>query len=423
MKDVVSIIHYPLSIYLTSMTTVKRFLNYVSYDTESNEETGTTPSTPGQKVFAEALAKELEALGLEEVTLDENGYLMATLPANTDKEIPTIGFIAHMDTSPDMSGAHVQPRIVAYEGGDIILSEADGVVLSPKMFPEMSDYIGQDIIVTNGQTLLGADDKAGIAAIVSAMDYFLTHPEVTHGKIRIAFTPDEEIGQGADHFDVEKFGCAWAYTIDGGQIGELEYENFNAAAAKITFKGLNVHPGTAKDKMINASLLATEFASWLPATERPGTTSGYEGFYHLTAMSGSVEEASLSYIIRDHDRALFEKKKENIRQLVSRMNEKCPGSTALEMRDQYYNMKEIVAPQQHIIDLAFDAMTAVGVKPIVKPIRGGTDGARLSFMGLPCPNIFAGGHNFHGRYEYLPVPSLDKSRQTIQKIIELLAQQ
>jgi len=369
-------------------------------------------------VLAKALVKELEEMGMEEVTLDDKCYLMATLPANTDKKIPTIGFVAHLDTSPDMSGKDVLPRIVEYKGGEIVLSEEDGIKLSPEMFPELNDYIGQEIIVTNGKTLLGADDKAGVAAIISAMEYLLSHPEIKHGKIRIAFTPDEEIGQGADHFNVEKFGCEWAYTIDGGQIGELEYENFNAAAAKISFKGLNVHPGTAKDKMINASLLAMEYASWLPETERPETTEKYEGFYHLTAMSGSVEDASLSYIIRDHSRELFEKKKENMKVLVNLMNEKHPGSTTLEMRDQYYNMKEIVAPKKHIIDLAFDAMMEVGVKPIVKPIRGGTDGARLSFMGLPCPNIFAGGINFHGRYEYLPIPSFEKSMQTIIKIIE-----
>lgn len=404
------------------MNLVERFLKYVSFDTQSNEETGNTPSTPGQMIFAKALVKELEELGLEDITLDENSYLMATLPANTDQQVPTIGFVAHLDTSPDMSGKDVQPRIVAYKGGEIVLSKEENIVLSPQMFPELNDYIDQEIIVTNGKTLLGADDKAGVAAIVSAMEYLQSHPEIKHGKIRIAFTPDEEIGQGADHFDVEKFGCEWAYTIDGGQIGELEYENFNAAAAKVIFKGLNVHPGTAKDKMINASLLATEFASWLPASERPETTEKYEGFYHLTAMSGTVEEASLSYIIRDHSRELFEKKKENMQVLVNLMNEKYPGSTSLELRDQYYNMKEIVEPKKHIIDLAFDAMVEVGVRPIVKPIRGGTDGARLSFMGLPCPNIFAGGINFHGRYEYLPIPSFEKSMETIIKIAELLPQ-
>ncbi|NDV54405.1 peptidase T [Parabacteroides sp. 52] len=403
------------------MNLIERFLKYVTFDTQSNEETGITPSTPGQRVFALELVKELETIGLEDITLDERSYLMATLPANTDKEIPTIGFIAHLDTSPDMSGKEVQPRIVKYEGGEIPLSREDNIILSPQMFPELLDYVGQEIIVTNGKTLLGADDKGGIAAIMAAMKYLKENPDIKHGKIRIAFTPDEEIGQGADHFDVQKFGCEWAYTIDGGQIGELEYENFNASAAKVLFKGLNVHPGTAKNKMVNASLLAAEFASWLPVTERPETTTGYEGFYHLTAMTGTVEEASLSYIIRDHSKELFEKKKDNIQTLVALMNDKYPGSTTVEMRDQYYNMREIVEPKKHIIDLAFEAMTAVGVKPIVKPIRGGTDGARLSFMGLPCPNIFAGGHNFHGRYEFLPVSSLEKSMETIIKIAELLA--
>ncbi|MDH6533653.1 tripeptide aminopeptidase [Parabacteroides sp. PM5-20] len=404
-----------------NLNLIERFLKYVTFDTQSNEETGITPSTPGQRVFALELVKELETIGLEDITLDERSYLMATLPANTDKEIPTIGFIAHLDTSPDMSGKEVQPRIVKYEGGEIPLSREDNIILSPQMFPELLDYVGQEIIVTNGKTLLGADDKGGIAAIMAAMKYLKENPDIKHGKIRIAFTPDEEIGQGADHFDVQKFGCEWAYTIDGGQIGELEYENFNASAAKVLFKGLNVHPGTAKNKMVNASLLAAEFASWLPVTERPETTTGYEGFYHLTAMTGTVEEASLSYIIRDHSKELFEKKKDNIQTLVALMNDKYPGSTTVEMRDQYYNMREIVEPKKHIIDLAFEAMTAVGVKPIVKPIRGGTDGARLSFMGLPCPNIFAGGHNFHGRYEFLPVSSLEKSMETIIKIAELLA--
>lgn len=406
------------------MNLTERFLKYVTFDTQSSEDTGTTPSTPGQRVFAEELVKELQIIGLEDITLDDNCYLMATLPANISKSnsIPTIGFIAHLDTSPDMSGKEVTPRIVAYQGGDIVLCAEENIVLSSLMFPELNDYKDQDIIVTNGKTLLGADDKGGVAAIISAMQYLKEHPEIEHGEIRIAFTPDEEIGQGADHFDVEKFGCKWGYTIDGGQIGELEYENFNAAAAKITFKGLNVHPGYAKDKMLNASLLAIEFASWLPATQRPEHTSGYEGFFHLTNMSGTVEEASLSYIIRDHVRSLFEQKKEVLTALVKRMNEMHPGSTSLELHDQYYNMREVVEPQKYVVDLAFEAMTLVGVTPLVKPIRGGTDGARLSFMGLPCPNIFAGGLNFHGRYEFLPVQSLEKSMQTIIKIAELTAQ-
>lgn len=404
------------------MTVTDRFLKYVTFDTQSSETTGVTPSTPGQRVFAEALVKELEEIGLEEITLDEKSYLMATLPANTTKKIPTIGFIAHLDTSPDMSGKDVQPRIVAYKGGEIVLCEEENIVLSPKMFPELEDYKNQDIIVTNGKTLLGADDKGGVAAIISAVKYLKDHPEIEHGKIRVSFTPDEEIGAGADYFDVENFGCDWAYTIDGGQIGELEYENFNAAAAKISFKGLNVHPGYAKDKMVNASLLALELASWLPAEQRPEHTTGYEGFFHLTGMSGTVEAASLSYIIRDHDRTAFEQKKTLLQELVKRMNELHPGSTTLELRDQYYNMREVVEPKQYIIDLAFEAMEASGVTPLVKPIRGGTDGARLSFMGLPCPNIFAGGLNFHGRYEFLPVQSLVKSMETVIKIAELLAQ-
>ena len=405
------------------LTVTDRFLKYVTFDTKSSEETGTTPSTPGQRVFAEALVNELEALGLEDISIDEHSYVMATLPANTDsEETPVIGFIAHLDTSPDMSGKDVNPRIVSYQGGDIILNKEDNVVLSPAMFPELNDYVGQELIVTDGKTLLGADDKAGVAAIMGAMQYLKEHPEIKHGKIRIGFTPDEEIGQGADHFDVAKFGCQWGYTVDGGQIGELEFENFNAAGAKIIFKGLNVHPGYAKDKMVNASLLALDFASWLPSAQRPENTTGYEGFFHLTNMTGSVEEATLSYIVRDHDRNLFEQKKQLLQLLVDRMNGMHPESTRLEIRDQYYNMREVVEPQKHIIDIAFEAMTAVGVKPLVKPIRGGTDGARLSFMGLPCPNIFAGGLNFHGRYEFLPVKSLEKSMETIIKITELTAQ-
>ena len=404
------------------MTVVERFLKYVTFGTQSSETSGTTPSTPGQRVFAEALVKELKDLGLEEISIDEHSYVMASLPANTDdNSIPTIGFISHLDTSPDMAGDHVKPRIVHYEGGDICLNADQNIVLSPAMFPEMLEYTGQDIIVTDGTTLLGADDKAGIAAIISAMAYLKEHPEIKHGKVRIGFTPDEEIGQGADHFDVQKFGCDWAYTVDGGQIGELEYENFNAASAKVCFKGRNVHPGTAKDKMINAALLATQFASWLPAEQRPEHTDGYEGFFHLIGMEGTVEEASLSYIIRDHSRELFEQKKDLLKQLVTRMNETYAGSTTLVLKDQYYNMREIVEPKKHIVDLAFQAMKAIGITPKVQPIRGGTDGARLSFMGLPCPNLFTGGHNFHGRYEYLPIPSLQKGMETVIKIVELSA--
>lgn len=404
------------------MTVVDRFLKYVTFATQSDEESGITPSTSGQRVFAEALVKELEALGLEEISLDDNSYLMATLPSNMeDQEVPTIGFISHLDTSPDMSGEGVKPRIVSYAGGDIVLNEAENIVLSPRMFPEMEQYIGQDLIVTDGTTLLGADDKAGVAAIISAVAYLKEHPEIKHGKIRIGFTPDEEIGAGADHFDVEKFGCEFAYTVDGGEIGELEYENFNAAAAKVVFSGRNVHPGTAKDKMVNASLLAVEFASMLPADQRPETTEGYEGFFHLTTMVGSVERAVLQYIVRDHSRELFEQKKQLLEQITAQLNKKYPGMVSLEMHDQYYNMREIVEPKKYIVDLASEAMEAVGVKPQIKPIRGGTDGARLSFMGLPCPNLFTGGHNFHGRYEYIPIPSLQKSMETVVKIAELVA--
>lgn len=404
------------------MTVVDRFLKYVTFATQSDEESGITPSTSGQRVFAEALVKELEALGLEEISLDDNSYLMATLPSNMeDKEVPTIGFISHLDTSPDMSGEGVKPRIVSYAGGDIVLNEAENIVLSPRMFPEMEQYIGQNLIVTDGTTLLGADDKAGVAAIISAVAYLKEHPEIKHGKIRIGFTPDEEIGAGADHFDVEKFGCEFAYTVDGGEIGELEYENFNAAAAKVVFSGRNVHPGTAKDKMVNASLLAVEFASMLPADQRPETTEGYEGFFHLTTMVGSVEQAVLQYIVRDHSRELFEQKKQLLEQITTQLNKKYPGMVSLEMHDQYYNMREIVEPKKYIVDLASEAMEAVGVKPQIKPIRGGTDGARLSFMGLPCPNLFTGGHNFHGRYEYIPIPSLQKSMETVVKIAELVA--
>lgn len=404
------------------MTVVDRFLKYVTFATQSDEESGITPSTSGQRVFAEALVKELEALGLEEISLDDNSYLMATLPSNMeDKEVPTIGFISHLDTSPDMSGEGVKPRIVSYAGGDIVLNEAENIVLSPRMFPEMEQYIGQNLIVTDGTTLLGADDKAGVAAIISAVAYLKEHPEIKHGKIRIGFTPDEEIGAGSDHFDVEKFGCEFAYTVDGGEIGELEYENFNAAAAKVVFSGRNVHPGTAKDKMVNASLLAVEFASMLPADQRPETTEGYEGFFHLTTMVGSVEQAILQYIVRDHSRELFEQKKQLLEQITAQLNKKYPGMVSLEMHDQYYNMREIVEPKKYIVDLASEAMEAVGVKPQIKPIRGGTDGARLSFMGLPCPNLFTGGHNFHGRYEYIPIPSLQKSMETVVKIAELVA--
>lgn len=405
------------------MTLVERFLKYVSFDTQSSEETEVTPSTPGQMVFAKYLKEELESLGLEDITLDEHGYLFATLPANIDKPVPTIGFIAHMDTSPDMSGKDVSPRIVQnYDGSDIVLCAEENVVLSPSQFPELLDHKGEDLIVTNGKTLLGADDKAGIAEIVSAIVYLKEHPEIKHGKIRIGFNPDEEIGLGAHKFDVEKFGCDWAYTMDGGEIGELEFENFNAASAKITFKGRNVHPGYAKNKMINSIRVANRFCAMLPAHETPEHTEGYEGFYHLISFNGDVEQTTVAYIIRDHDRARFESRKKKIERFVSEINaEYGEGTATLELRDQYYNMREKIEPVMHIIDTAFAAMEAVGVKPNVKPIRGGTDGAQLSFKGLPCPNIFAGGLNFHGRYEFAPIQNMEKAMKVIVKIAELVA--
>lgn len=405
------------------MTVIERFLKYVTFDTQSDESTGVTPSTPKQMVFAKYLKEELEALGLEEITLDEQGYLYATLPANTDHEVPVIGFIAHMDTSPDMSGANVNPRIVKeYDGTDIVLSEEDNIVLSPRQFPELLNHKGEDLIVTDGHTLLGADDKAGIAEIVAAMDYLKQHPEIKHGKIRVGFNPDEEIGLGAHKFDVEKFGCQWAYTMDGGELGELEFENFNAAAASVVVKGRNVHPGYAKNKMINSLRVANEFMALLPADETPETTEGYEGFYHLIGVNGDVEETKVNYIIRDHDRAKFEQRKENMLQWAAQLNAKYgEGTVTVNLRDQYYNMREKVEPLMHIIDIAFGAMKETGVEPVVRPIRGGTDGAQLSFKGLPCPNIFAGGLNFHGRYEFAPVPNIEKAMMVVVKIAELTA--
>ncbi|SHF42810.1 peptidase T [Dysgonomonas macrotermitis] len=406
------------------MNVVDRFIKYVQFDTESNTETHTTPSTPGQLVLAEELKKELIELGLTGVTLDNNGYVMATLPANTDKQIPTIGFVAHMDTSPDLTGKNVKPRIVnSYDGKDIVLHKENNIILSPIDFPELLQFEGQDLIVTDGTTLLGADDKAGIAEIMTAMQYLLEHPEIKHGKIRICFTPDEEIGEGADHFDVEKFGAEWAYTMDGGIIGELEYENFNAAGAKISIQGRSVHPGYAKGKMVNALIIANKLISFLPESQRPEHTCNYEGFFHLVGMSGSVDSANVSFIIRDHDRKLFEKRKQLLTDTVAYLQKLYPSSGInLEIKDQYYNMREKVEPVIKIVDYAFEAMQQLDITPIVKPIRGGTDGARLSFMGLPCPNIFAGGLNFHGRYEFVPIPSLEKATQVIVKIAELVAE-
>ena len=389
------------------MNIVDRFLKYVSFCTTSDENTGMTPSTPGQMEFAQYLAQELKQIGLSDVTLDANGYIMATLPANGG-EAPVVGFIAHMDTSPDASGKHVKASIVKAEERDYI---------DPR-------YAGQDVIVTDTTTLLGADDKAGIAEIVTAMEYLIQHPEIKHGKVRIGFTPDEEIGQGADHFDVQKFGAEFAYTMDGGAIGELEFENFNAAACKIRVHGLNVHPGSAYHKMINSMRIAYQLAVMLPRWETPEHTQGYEGFYHLIGMNGTVEETTLNYIIRDHDRSRFESRKRELEHLVRKVNREFgEGTVEIEMRDQYYNMREKIEPVMHIIDLAEEAMKTVGVTPVIKPIRGGTDGARLSFEGLPCPNIFAGGENFHSRYEYLPIKSLEAAKDVVLEIVKMVASQ
>jgi len=404
-------------------TVIERFLDYVTFDTQSDELTRVTPSTPGQMTFAIYLRGELEKIGLKDITLDDHGYLFATLPSNIEEKVPTIGFISHLDTSPDMTGKNVSPRIVEkYDGSPIVLDKENDVVMLPTQFPELLDHISEDLIVTDGKTLLGADDKAGIAEILTAIDYLMHHPEIKHGAVRVGFNPDEEIGEGAHKFDVEKFGCEWAYTMDGGEIGELEYENFNAAGAKITFKGRNVHPGYAKNKMVNAIRLANEFVSLLPTNEVPEATEGYEGFYHLISFQGTVEEASISYIIRDHDRAKFEDRKKKVTELVAQMNRKLGSEiVTLTMNDQYYNMREKIEPVMHIIDTAFEAMKQVGVKPEVKAIRGGTDGAQLSFKGLPCPNIFAGGLNFHGRFEFVPIQSMEKATSVIVKIIELVA--
>ena len=403
------------------MDLTERFLNYTKFDTQSSEDSSSVPSNPKQMVFAEYLKKELESEGLQDVELDEKGYIYATLPSNIKEKVPTIGFISHYDTSPDCSGADIKPQIVRnYNGGEILLSE--GIVSSPKKFPELMRHIGEDLIVTDGHTLLGADDKAGIAEIVQAMCFLRDNKNIPHGDIRIAFNPDEEIGMGAHHFDVEKFGCEWAYTIDGGDIGELEFENFNAASAKITIKGISVHPGYAKGKMVNANALAAEFAGMLPADETPEATEGYQGFYHLLNIQSNIEEAKMSYIIRDHDREAFEDRKRFIKRCVDRLNDKYgEGIASCELKDQYYNMKEKIDPQMHVIDIVIHAMQACEVAPKVKPIRGGTDGAQLSFKGLPCPNIFAGGVNFHGPYEFVSIQSMNKAMEVIVKICSIVA--
>ena len=404
------------------MTVTDRLLDYVKFDTQSDELTNMTPSTPGQMIFARHLRDILTQMGLSEITLDENGYLMATLEANNgNATTPTVGFIAHLDTSPDMSGRHVNPRIVKnYDGNDITLNSDEGIVLSPTEFPELMNYVGQDLIVTDGTTLLGADDKAGIAEIVTAVAYLQAHPEIKHGKIRIAFNPDEEIGLGAHKFDVERFGCDWAYTMDGGFEGELEYENFNAASAKIEIQGRNVHPGYAKDKMINAIQVACELNALLPAWERPEHTEGYDGFYHCIALNGTVDQAQISYIVRDHDSARFEARKNYMQECVDLLVRKYgEGVLTLTLKDSYYNMRKMVEPHPQVIDKAIEAMKMAGVEPLVKPIRGGTDGARLSFMGLPCPNIFTGGMNFHGRYEYCSLTTMHKAMQVILNLAQL----
>ena len=403
------------------MDITERFLNYTKFDTQSAEDSESVPSTPKQLIFAEYLKKELESEGLEDVELDEKGYLYATLPSNIKEKVPTIGFISHYDTSPDCSGADIKPQIIRnYDGGEILLSE--GIISSPKKFPELLHHTGEDLIVTDGHTLLGADDKAGIAEIVQAMCFLRDHKEIRHGDIRIAFNPDEEIGMGAHHFDVEKFGCEWAYTMDGGDVGELEFENFNAASAKITIKGISVHPGYAKGKMVNANALAAEFAKMLPADETPEMTEGYQGFYHLLGIQSNIEEAKMSYIIRDHDREIFENRKRFIHRCADRMNEKYGEGTILcDVKDQYYNMKEKIDPQMHVIDIVLHAMQACEVAPKVRPIRGGTDGAQLSFKGLPCSNVFAGGVNFHGPYEFVSIQSMEKAMHVIVKICEIVA--
>jgi len=406
---------------------IDRFISYVTIDTESDANSPTTPSTAKQWNLANLLVQELQTIGLTEVTIDEKGYVMGTLPSNVDHEVPTIGFVSHYDTSPDFTGKGVTPQIVSnYDGGDIVLNAEKNIVLSPSYFEDLLLYKGQTLITTNGLTLLGADDKAGLTEIVTAMEYLVQHPEIKHGKIRVGFTPDEEIGRGADFFDVEQFGAQWAYTMDGSQLGELEYENFNAAGAKITFKGKSVHPGYAKGKMINSMLIANDFINALPKNEIPQETEGYEGFFHVTALTGSLEETHLELIIRDHDRAKFEARKEMVLQIAADINARFAAQFGEDIciaavKDQYYNMREKVEPMYFIVDLAEQAMRELGIEPLIKPIRGGTDGSRLSYMGLPCPNIFAGGHNFHGKYEYVPVESMQKAVDVIVKIAELTA--
>ncbi|NUK30385.1 peptidase T [Parageobacillus sp. VR-IP] len=403
---------------------IERFTKYVKVNTQSDPNSDTCPSTPGQLELGNMLVEELKAIGMKDVTMDENGYVMATLPANTDKDVPTIGFLAHMDTATEFTGANVNPQIVEnYDGGDIVLNESLNIVLSPKDFPELANYKGHTLITTDGTTLLGADDKAGIAEIMTAMAYLIQHPEIKHGKVRVAFTPDEEIGRGPHKFDVAKFGAKFAYTVDGGPLGELEYESFNAAEAKITIKGKNVHPGTAKGKMINSMKIAMEFHGQLPANEAPEHTEGYEGFYHLLSFQGNVEETMLHYIIRDFDRQQFEARKAKMQEIAAKLQEKYGKERIMiEIKDQYYNMKEKIEPVREIVDIAYEAMKNLNIEPKISPIRGGTDGSQLSYMGLPTPNIFAGGENFHGRYEYISVDNMIKATNVIIEIIKLFEQ-
>ncbi len=406
---------------LNKKNIIDRFISYVTIDTESDPNSDTTPSTAKQWDLANTLVKELKTIGLKDVNIDDNAYIMATLPSNVDHDVPTIGFVSHFDTTPDFTGANVKPQIVEdYDGNDIVLNAEQNIVLSPSYFDDLLLYKGQTLITTDGTTLLGADDKAGICEIVSAMEYLIDHPEIKHGKVRIGFTPDEEIGRGAHKFDIEKFGAAWAYTMDGSQVGELEYENFNAAGAKVKVNGKIIHPGTAKGKMINSMHIATEFINALPRLETPEHTEGYQGFFHLCDIEGKVEETNLQYIIRDHDKDHFEARKEFMQNLANDINAQYGREAiVIDIKDQYYNMKEKVVPVMHIVDIAEEAMKQLHIKPIIKPIRGGTDGSQLSYMGLPCPNIFAGGHNFHGRYEYVPIESIIKATEVICKIAEL----
>ncbi len=399
---------------------VERFIRYVKFETRSEEDSNTVPSTPGQMVLAKELAKELDTIGMTDVEVDENGYVMATLSSNIERPVPTLGFIAHLDTSPEISGKDVNPKFVEnYDGKDIVLNEKNNVILSPKDFPDLNNYLGETLITTDGTTLLGSDDKAGVAEIITAMEFLINNPQIKHGTVKVGFTPDEEIGRGADFFNVDKFKAEVAYTVDGGELGELEFENFNAASAKITIKGRNVHPGSAKGKMINSMLIAGELMDMLPKNETPATTEGYEGFYHLTSMSGGVEETNLSYIIRDFDEIKFQERQEFIARVAATLNDKYGANiVSVELKEQYRNMKEKIEPVKYVVDIAFDAMKEAGIQPKVQPIRGGTDGARLSFMGLPTPNIFTGGHNFHGKFEYIPVNSMEKTVEVIVNIVK-----